>query len=357
MAVDLLALAAGLIALCVGTEIAVRGAVAIARIFRLSPILIGLTLVAFGTDLPELFVAIRGAFEIIAGRDASGIIVGNAVGSSICQISLVTGLVALMMPGQKLKRRLRTLAFPLLGAVVLLVLAGMNGEVRWREGSLLVAAFAGYLGVSFLRRKIDDGDSDSETEEENENDSPSAKSPLWIGLTFLIAGLAIVVFSSEFVLEKALFIADSWNVDQSFVGAVIVAVGTSLPELAISFGAAIRKQPGLSIGNVVGSNIFDCLVPIGVAGIISGVKMDRGILVFDLPVFADLVRALSVFPPERSPAQPVGRVGVMCRVFRLCGSAVFSGTIIVSLKETDPTLSVRKATLLDRGPDPVGLQT
>ncbi len=313
MAFDFLALAFGLVVLCAGTEIAIRGAVKIAHGLKLSPILIGLTLVAFGTDLPELFVAIRGALEILSGTDTSGIIVGNAVGSSICQISLVMGVVALLFPGQNLKRHLSFLAIPLLSAVVLLFLAGLDGTVGRIEGMLLIIGFLAYLVTTFLRRK------DGHDDEELFPPVPGHRRQLWVASLLLIAGLSTVVLSTELVLDKALKIAEAWGVGQSFVGSVIVAVGTSMPELAISFGAAYRKQTGLSVGNVIGSNIFDCLVPVGLAGMISRVQVEYSILFLDLPILL-LVSAMLIWFLRKDRR--------LSRLQGLCFCLIFVGYVV-----------------------------
>ena len=272
--VEFLILCVGLVILCGATEISVRGAVAIAETLRVSPLVVGLTLVAFGTDLPELVVAVRGALKILDGTDVSGLIVGNAIGSSICQIAMVAGIVAFFMPVGATRRPIQFLPLRLLGAVTLLWLVSLDGEVNQIEGGILCLAFLAYVVVIFVHSR----DEDLEQVQDKHK-----RRRIWKAAIFVIAGLGGVLISSEIVLENALKIAEEWHLRQSVVGAVIVAVGTSLPELAISVGAALKRQPGLSMGNIVGSNVFDCLIPIGVASMISGVKVERSVLIFDLP--------------------------------------------------------------------------
>lgn len=271
---DFLFLIAGLIILTVTAEITVRGAVGIAEGFGVSPMIVGLTLVAFGTDLPELFVAINGALKTLAGDDASGLIVGNAVGSSVCQIALVTGVVGLLNGNEKNQISMRLHAFRLIGALVVLALVCVDGVVSFVDGAILIAAFIVYVVLILLRRH-------DEAPEELEG-APTRK--WWILWIMLVGGLVGVGVGAEIVLDNALKIAEAWNLGQSFVGAAIVAVGTSLPELAISIGAVIRGKPALSIGNLVGSNVFDCLIPIGAAALISRVAVERDTLVVDLPI-------------------------------------------------------------------------
>ena len=272
--VEFLILCVGLVILCAATEISVRGAVSIAEILRVSPLVIGLTLVAFGTDLPELFVAVRGALKILDGIDVSGLIVGNAIGSSICQIAMVAGVTAFFMPAGASRRPIQFLTIRLLGAVVLLWLVSLDGKVTNIEGGILCLAFLAYLVAIFVQSR----DEDLEQVQDKHK-----RRRIWKPAIFVIVGLGGVLISAEIVLENALRIAELWHIRQSVVGAVIVAIGTSLPELAISVGAALKRQPGLSMGNIVGSNIFDCLIPIGVAALISGIKVERSVLVFDLP--------------------------------------------------------------------------
>ncbi len=272
--VEIVLLCLGLFGLWASTELAIQGALRISEYFGLSQMFIGLTILAFGTDLPELVVSVSGAIRNLYGIESSGVIVGNAVGSSLCQISIVLGTAAICHQLTVQRRQIGGLSFGLLGSCVLLFLVGLPGFV-WRPGGIvLVSVFIGYLVVLYRRER--DG-------RESERVTDRKQGPIWRGWIFVVVGLAVLIFSSELVVQKALQIVERFDIRQSFVGAVIVAFGTSLPELALTVTAALKNKPGLSLGNIVGSNVFDCLIPVGVAACIAPLEFDRTILRFDLP--------------------------------------------------------------------------
>ena len=273
---DVLLLALGLLAFWIGTEVTVHSAIRISDYFGWSQVFVGMTILAFGTDLPELVVAIRGSINNLQGVESSGLIVGNAIGSSVAQLGIVAGTIAIFSAIRLGDYHLPVLTIQLGGSVLILFLAIAGGTVNRLEGAVLLVFFLLYLWLLFDRHMNGD----------KREEKPIRH--VWPQFVVVVAGLGLVVFAADLVLTRALVLSEQMGIRQSFFGAVIIGLGTSLPELGISLNAAWKKRSGLSLGNLVGSNIFDCLVPVGVAACISPLAVDATMVWFDTPFLAFL---------------------------------------------------------------------
>lgn len=262
----------GIIGLWLGTKWIINGALGVAARFNLSHTFVGVAILAIGTDLPEVFVSINAAILHLNGIESSGIITGNAIGSSISQITFILGVAGLMlhftMTGEDMWRDV----IGLITSVLLLFIFGLDGIINRLEGGVLILVYVIYYIILLKNRKAK---SEENTGEKNHS--------LFSLMLFLGIGFFVLILSSHLVVEHAMSLATQWGVAQSFVGIVIIGLGTSLPELAVSVASALRKSTGMTVGNIIGSNIFDGLIPIGLGGVISTTNMEHNLLLFDLP--------------------------------------------------------------------------
>lgn len=279
---------AGLVLLLVAGDLLVRGSVAVARRAGISPLVIGLTLVGFGTSLPELMASVQGAL-----LGAPGIAVGNVVGSNIANILLILGAAAIIAPIACDAKGLRRDALVLTAATLIclgLVLAGFLP--RW-AGALLVVALAAYTGGTLmLDRRESASAALREHEVETVEQIPPARLGLWGGIALTVAGLAGVVLGARLLVDSSIVLARSWGVSEAVIGVSIVAVGTSLPELVTSIIAAVKRQSDVALGNVVGSNIFNILGILGVTAMVTPLEVPAEIAGRDVWVMLGATAAL-----------------------------------------------------------------
>jgi cation:H+ antiporter len=254
-------LAAGLVLLYGGAELLVRGSADMARRLGVSPLVVGLTIVAFGTSAPELVVSIR------AGLDRLGnIAVGNVVGSNIFNITVILAVSALVRP-LKVNLQVVRLDTPILVAVSVFLLALLRDlRLDRTEGLLLCAGIVAYtaLSVALARRAADA----SAREHMHDRARITARDVL-LDITLIASGLVALVFGSQLLVKGAVGLARQLRVGEAMIGLTIVAAGTSLPELATSIVAAGKKEADIAIGNIVGSNIFNILAILGTASVIA----------------------------------------------------------------------------------------
>lgn len=262
----------GLTGLWLGTELVIKGAVNIAEYYKLSQVFVGLAILSIGTDLPEIVIAINASVHnVIGNTDTSGIIIGNAIGSSFSQISLVLGSVGLLGYLTLKKRHLFEDGIMLLGSVLLVILLAFDGKITRVDGIVLIVVYLIYYFRLFHQERIG-------IKIKKEFSKHIRKDIL-----FLIIGIIIVIFTSELVIDNSISFAEKFDIKQSFVGIIIIGLGTSLPELALALNAVRKKASGLSVGNLIGSNIFDILIPVGMGASIAELQVEKNLIFFDLP--------------------------------------------------------------------------
>lgn len=283
----LAAIVLGLVVLVWSADRFVDGAAATARHLGLPPLLIGMLVIGFGTSAPELTVS---ALAAVQGNP--GLALGNAYGSNITNIALIVGVVALLSPltvhSQVIRREL-----PVLGVMTLISLWCLHDGVISRGDSIiLLVLLFGFLGYSIWRSQRPQQEAlQTDAEAETVAQSMSLKrSVVWT-----LIGLALLIVSSRFLVWGAVTIAEAFGVSDLVIGLTVVAIGTSLPELASSISAVRKNQHDLVLGNVVGSNLFNTLAVVGLAGVIRPIDVDPAVVVRDWPVMAALTIALLLF--------------------------------------------------------------
>ncbi|MFU8823144.1 calcium/sodium antiporter [Yoonia sp.] len=261
-----LILVGGLLALFLGGDWLVKGASGLALRFGISPMIIGLTIVGFGTSTPELLVSLNAA---LGGQP--GIAIGNVVGSNIANILLVLGIAAVIGPIAMRMADVGKDIYWMTGAALALPLIFWSGEVGLLEGLALVLALLVFLFLSFKGSR-------------NDEDVISAPSSLWLGIGLTLLGLITVMAGAHYLVQSASIIARQFGISEAMIGLSIVAIGTSLPELATTVMAAIRGERDIALGNIVGSNIFNILAILGITAIIVPIPVDPRFLTVDTPV-------------------------------------------------------------------------
>lgn len=281
----------GLVMLLLAGDALVKGAVNLSLRLGVPALIVSLTIVAFGTSAPELLISVQAVLD-----NAPGLALGNVVGSNTANILLVLGIPALMatMHTSECNTR-KTYVFMLLASVLFIALA-YRGVFDWVASVVLLGALALVLGDAFrdahLHRNADKVDSDLE-----EPEGADPEMPLWRILVFLALGLVGLPLGAGLLVENATIIAQQFGVSDTVIGLTLVAVGTSLPELATTVMAALRRQADVALGNVIGSNMFNLLAIIGIAGLVGPIPVDPEFLRFDLWVMlgASLLLAPFVF--------------------------------------------------------------
>lgn len=249
-----------LVGIVLGADFLVAGAVSIARKFKVSDFVIGAAIVGIGTSMPELVVSFIGAL-----KGNADVAIGNVVGSNIFNILGILGVTALFFPIAINKENMK-FEIPLcIGISILLILFAFNffngntACISRIDGILLLIVFTGFMWYSFHRDKQNASTSTAS------EDAPEEKTPLWLAVIKVIGGLAVLITSCDFFVDNAVQVAKSFGVSDAIISLTLIACGTSLPELAASVAAAIKKNTQLALGNIIGSNIFNISLILGVS--------------------------------------------------------------------------------------------
>ena len=294
------ALVAGFVLLVKGADFFVDGAVGIAARFGIPQLVIGLTIAAMGTSMPEAAVSITSAL-----KGSAGITVGNVVGSNIMNILVILGLTAVITP-IAVQRSTRRFEIPGMIAVsiLFLVFGYTGGEVVRFEGIIMWLVFIGYLGYLFWIAK---NNKDEESDEEDK------KWSLPVQLIAIVGGIAAIVLGSDLAVDGATAIAKAFGMSDRIIGLTIVAFGTSLPELVTSVTAARRGKADIAIGNIVGSNIFNILFVAGTTALITPVVFEAKFVVDSIiAIVAAVILLVSVCNKDMKLKRPAGAVMLVC---------------------------------------------
>lgn len=279
MSLNLLILVVGIFLLYFGSSWLVTGASEIALSMAIRPVVVGLTVVAFATSAPELLVSL-----VAAAEGASGVSVGNILGSNVINIALVLGLSSLIKPVTINNQMIRRELPYMVAATILFWVLCMDGNLNRFDGFILITILIVFLVYSVLTAK--DGN--------NNKNNQSRKSYVLNGFLIII-GLIAIAYGADCVVDSAIFIARAFHFSDLFIGISIVAIGTSLPELATSVVAAVKKQSDISVGNIVGSNLFNICLVMGMVGLINPIQINSNLNWFEFPAMVFITLLLYMF--------------------------------------------------------------
>lgn len=312
MIIDLLFFVLGIVLIIGGANSLTDGAAALARRMGLSPLMVGLTVVAFGTSAPEFVVSLTSAL-----KGSADIAIGNVVGSNIFNILAIVGITALVTPLSITASTVRKeIPLLILASCVFAVIAwdtlfsGLIGQENFlsrSEGLALLGFFLIFLTYTFSIAK-------SAGEIEQESDPSKKRKPMWLLIALIIGGLAGLIFGGDLFVSSSSSIARSFGVSEAFIGLTLVAMGTSLPELATSVVAALKKEPELAVGNVVGSGLFNIFFILGTTATVTPIKMS-GVTVVDFLVMvlsSILLYVFGIFFGQRTITRLEGGILFAC---------------------------------------------
>ena len=271
----------GFVLLLCGAEVMVRGAIGLAEKLGVSKMVIGMTVIAFGTSAPELLISLNATLS-----GSSGLAVGNLVGSNVANILLILGLSGLILPITADQKALSRDGWVLLGGTAAFMAIAIRGEINLPGGLVLLLYFFGFLYYSYSRETAGHSPEAANLHEGEIDEIGGVPATTWLSLVLLIIGFAGLLGGSELLVEGGVSIARSFGVSEAAIGLTIIAFGTSLPELAASAVAAYRKHADLALGNIVGSNIFNIVGIVGVVAVVSPMDVPARVINFDMIIMA-----------------------------------------------------------------------
>ena len=272
-----LGLFGGLVMLALGGDILIRGAVSLAKGLGLAPLLIGLTVVAFGTSAPEMIASLRAAY-----LGAPGIAVGNIMGSNIANILLILGVAAIITPLTADKKGFRRDAMALAMSALFFTLAILLGEANRAWGIMAVVLLIAYIIYAYRTGKTHGEEGVITSEARFAEKHLRLNVALMMDASLILAGFLILGFGGDLLVRSSVSLAREWGLSETFIGLTIVALGTSAPELVVSILAAMKRQTDVALGNIIGSNIFNVLAVLGVTSIAIPVTIGGGLAGFDI---------------------------------------------------------------------------
>lgn len=280
----------GLLLLLAGGEALVKGSVAVAKRLGVSPLLIGLTLVGFGTSTPELVASLRAALI-----GSPGIAIGNIVGSNIANVLLILGLAAVIFPLATTREAFRRDGAVLIGASLLMLAVVLIGAIGRGVGLVFLGLLIIYTVYTYVTERRTHDAAARVHEAEAQDAMPRAELPLWASLLLAVGGIAAVVSGAYLLVGSAIEIARAAGLSEAVIGLTLVAVGTSLPELVTSVMAAVRRHADVAFGNIVGSNIFNVLGIAGLTATVAPVPVPPEFAAFDIWVMLAAALLLVLF--------------------------------------------------------------
>lgn len=304
--ITILLLIAGLVLLTIGADVLVKGASSLAGSLGISPLVIGLTVVAFGTSAPEMSVSVSSAF-----KGSAEIAVGNVVGSNICNVLLILGLSAIAASLVVQKQLVRFDIPLMIYASLIVLLMSIDGQISRIDGVLL---FAGIVAYTIFLIKEARREGVAVVEGADDIEPPQ---PLWKNAILIIVGLVMLVLGSQWLVDGAVAIAKYFGLSELVIGLTIVAVGTSLPELATSVMASLKGERDIAVGNILGSNIFNIGAVLGLSGMVApqGLPVAHSSLLVDIPVMILVALAcLPVFLANYTVTRTDGVAFLVCYV-------------------------------------------
>lgn len=280
-------LLAGLTLLLAGGHFLVSGGVSLARHFNISTLVVGITVIAFGTSAPELIVSLKANFQ-----DHPDITVGNVIGSNIANIALVLSLTAIVFPIVLQKKSILKDWFAMMGTFAVFVLFSANDTIQWWEGAILVGFLAYYVWSSVSNSRKNDEDS---------TEAPDYS--LWISILIVVGAIAGLSFGADLLVQGAAEIARSFGVSERVISVSLIAFGTSVPELATSLAAAFKRELDISVGNIIGSNIFNILAVVGITASAKAITIPEFFQTYRVDFLAmfgfSILLLLSILPINR----------------------------------------------------------
>ena len=319
MWIEIVAILAGLVLLVVTADRFVAGAAALAQNLGVSTLVIGLTIVGFGTSAPEILVS---GMAALSGN--AGLAIGNAIGSNIANIGLILGVTALIVPLAIASKTLQREYPIVVGVTMLSFLLVIDGELGFYVGLILLLLL---FVVLFYMWKIASRGADeilaAEIEAEMPEEMPTNKAVMW-----LILGLTGLLIASRLLVWGAVGIAEALGVSDLVIGLTIVALGTSLPELAASIASALKNEPDLAIGNVLGSNLYNLMAVLSIPGLVAPGPVAAEVLTRDMPVMLALTLAIAGVAYSLKGTHRISRVGGVLLLFAYFG---YQGWVISSV--------------------------